>query len=1159
MKADLSRETFDPRDHTTAVRLQQGRVVTDADFNEQGDLTRYRAERLAEDVIGASGGPAANAGFALSGGMLALTVHAQDAGSIWIAGADGVLLVSTNGGTGWTLAATGTTRHLRALARAANTGWAVGDGGTILRSNNAGAAWTAQSSGTLATLRGVSVFDAQRAWAVGDGGLVLRTVDGGTTWTQHAAGMARLYGVAFSSATDGLAVGPGGGVLRSTDGGQSWTPITSGSTATLRAVTVSGAQAWAVGDAGTLLRSSDGGATWAAGTGGGTAALRGVRFRDANVGWAAGLGGALLTTANGGASWTAQNVAGHPALAGVSVAGAEQPWVVGGGRAWRVAATGPGAPATLPAASLLIGAGCYYVQGQHCEWEQPGSLANQPDGGVPQRLAPGTHLVYLRAWQRHLSCLEAPDIREVALGGPDTATRAQQVAQVRTLALPPLEPSPNNGAGWHCGAPVPDWAALTAPPSARLAARSEPQLAATGVCDIAASAGYRRLENQLYRVEIHSVDANTGAATFKWSRENGSVAYAVQSVSIDTAASRTTVRVAARGRDANLDLALHDRVELVDDDAELQGRAGQLFEYLSDGDDALELVLAGVPTGTLGQDAALHPVLRRWDHRPVAAGANALAVTEGDWITLEDGVQVRFSGGGRYRPGDYWQVPARTVTADVEWPRDEDGEPVAAPPAGVHDGWARLGLVTVDAAGLVSAITDCRDLFPPLTKMTQLLYVGGDGQDTTPGGNLPEPLRVRVARGALPVAGARVRFTVEAGAGTLALAAPWGTQTGTTVDALCDAQGLAQCNWQLGTPQAQRVRAQLLTTGGTPVAEQQAVFAAKAATPGQGSAARGCEITIGKGGDFPELSTELLAKLLADTEGRLCICFLPGAHNLEGLQITGERLRTARLSLHGCGATALVTVTAPIALGGFAALEIRDLVLGLQPRANLVLTANSDLRLTNLQLGGRGAAGVRVEGAGDLRMAGCELAAAEPASLLLQGITGLCEIVGNRFLGDVALYGDPGDGLILRLVDRLLGGGFEVPPGIGTGRLVFSQNQLPRMLLAKEMLEPLAQGAVADALKPAFQSAVLHGNTFTGLNSLCAGGLVTVTGNVFTAVQATTGARSFYGAVIASRAAASGNTATVFGDVCPLVFLAPKGDTFRGAANMVFTLPQSAT
>ena len=62
MQGDLSRETFDARKHYTAVRLQQGRVLTDADFNEQGDITRQRLEHLARDVIGASGGPAEGAG-----------------------------------------------------------------------------------------------------------------------------------------------------------------------------------------------------------------------------------------------------------------------------------------------------------------------------------------------------------------------------------------------------------------------------------------------------------------------------------------------------------------------------------------------------------------------------------------------------------------------------------------------------------------------------------------------------------------------------------------------------------------------------------------------------------------------------------------------------------------------------------------------------------------------------------------------------------------------------------------------------------------------------------------------------------------------------------------------------------------------------------------
>jgi hypothetical protein len=56
-----------------------------------------------------------------------------------------------------------------------------------------------------------------------------------------------------------------------------------------------------------------------------------------------------------------------------------------------------------------------------------------------------------------------------------------------------------------------------------------------------------------------------------------------------------------------------------------------------------------------------------------------------------------------------------------------------------------------------------------------------------------------------------------------------------------------------GTPQNQRVRAHLLTSGGSMVSEQVQVFAATAAAPAIGGRRRRCEITIGEGGDFPEL------------------------------------------------------------------------------------------------------------------------------------------------------------------------------------------------------------------------------------------------------------------------------------------------------------------
>src|SRR5689334_12309602 len=125
MKSDLSRDTFDRARHFSSVRLQQGRVVTDADWNENADLIRYRAERAARDTIGACGAPVEAAGYALAAETNALAVHALNANVVWISAEDGALLRTTNGGADWTLVDLDTTADVRALAQVGGIGWAV--------------------------------------------------------------------------------------------------------------------------------------------------------------------------------------------------------------------------------------------------------------------------------------------------------------------------------------------------------------------------------------------------------------------------------------------------------------------------------------------------------------------------------------------------------------------------------------------------------------------------------------------------------------------------------------------------------------------------------------------------------------------------------------------------------------------------------------------------------------------------------------------------------------------------------------------------------------------------------------------------------------------------------------------------------------------------
>src|SRR3954463_3384953 len=66
MKGDFSRLTFRPERRYTGVRMQQGRVQLDADWNEQIDIQAHGARSALAHVIGAAGGPLGAAAFAVS-------------------------------------------------------------------------------------------------------------------------------------------------------------------------------------------------------------------------------------------------------------------------------------------------------------------------------------------------------------------------------------------------------------------------------------------------------------------------------------------------------------------------------------------------------------------------------------------------------------------------------------------------------------------------------------------------------------------------------------------------------------------------------------------------------------------------------------------------------------------------------------------------------------------------------------------------------------------------------------------------------------------------------------------------------------------------------------------------------------------------------------
>ncbi len=352
------------------------------------------------------------------------------------------------------------------------------------------------------------------------------------------------------------------------------------------------------------------------------------------------------------------------------------------------------------------------------------TFLHQPDYPVPvpPGLAQGSSLIYLDVWERLITYVEDDSIREVALNGADTAARSKLVCQVKQM--PPVAP-PGNA---ECTT-VENLKSQFQPANrGRLVAQAKQTSTSTDPCVIAPDASYQGPENQLYRVEIHTpgvfiqgATINTGGPTFKWSRENGSVIFPI--VNLTSGSGITTVVLENMGRDDRFGLNENDWVEILDDDYVLQNRAENLLRVQSIDSGSLTVTLAGASGSTVGQNPAKHPLLRRWDQKagvPAEGGLqlgsdNAALILEGsndaNWFTLENGIQIQFqpalpqTNANQYRTGDYWFIPARTATGNIEWPAG-----IALPPNGVDHHYAPLGVITVTPSG-VEVTFDCQKEF----------------------------------------------------------------------------------------------------------------------------------------------------------------------------------------------------------------------------------------------------------------------------------------------------------------------------------------------------------------------------------------------------------------------------------------------------------------
>lgn len=343
----------------------------------------------------------------------------------------------------------------------------------------------------------------------------------------------------------------------------------------------------------------------------------------------------------------------------------------------------------------------HYLSPDLQHFHLPGSPASPPASPAgsppsPGGLKQGAYIVYLEGWQRERTYLDDPRIQEVALGEADTTTRLQNVWQVKLLKVG------DGSSAATCNTSFTAWNDLIAPPTGKLNAQTVKNTDKKEPCALPPTAGYRRLENQLYRVQVIK-GGDRSTATFAWSRDNASVETSI------TGVSGSVLTVADVGKDEILGFAGNQWVEIVESEPTLSGVTLVQIDAVKPG--VREIVLK---TSVSQFETKKGLKLRRWDMTGSAL-QDGLAMQAG-WTDIEGGIQVQFSD-GTYKSGDYWLIPARTATSDIEWPVNDLLQSIEQSPVGINRHYAKLAVVNAPD-DVEPVIEDCRLLFPALTELT---------------------------------------------------------------------------------------------------------------------------------------------------------------------------------------------------------------------------------------------------------------------------------------------------------------------------------------------------------------------------------------------------------------------------------------------------------
>ncbi|MGK7902090.1 MAG: DUF6519 domain-containing protein [Hormoscilla sp.] len=348
---------------------------------------------------------------------------------------------------------------------------------------------------------------------------------------------------------------------------------------------------------------------------------------------------------------------------------------------------------------IELGEGICYVEGIQCEHK---ASSEEEVLSLEENKTAGDYLIYLEVWQHHRTAIEDENLREKALGGPDTTTRTQTHWQVKGSKIVSKQK-------W-----LKEWEEILSANSPK------------GKLEVQSTAG--SLGNDLYRVEIHKVkgqDDDGGGpvpeTTFKWARNNGAIAARVEAITTDG----TIVTIKSNPQ---AQFAGENWIEINSEERELAGLPGY-FAKIDSVEENNRLILNDEDNELkeLSPEEALDPqnqitTARLWgDEAKKIASDDSI---DDGYITLEKDLKIKFEDDEeKYRTGDYWLIPTRSQEA-VVW--DGDGEE----PHGIDYYYCPLAIAHYSSTGGWEVVKDCRKVFPALTEVLRETAVTNGDEDT---------------------------------------------------------------------------------------------------------------------------------------------------------------------------------------------------------------------------------------------------------------------------------------------------------------------------------------------------------------------------------------------------------------------------------------------